>query len=239
MKNVNIGGRLVGVGEPPFVIAELSGNHNGDLDRALRLIDAAADAGADAVKLQTYTADTITIDHDGPEFRIDSGPWAGRTLYDLYDEAHTPWEWHEALFTHGRERGLIVLSSPFDLSAVALLEGLNVPAYKIASFEIVDLPLIRCAAATGKPMIISTGMANLEEIGEAVQAVREAGVSDVLLLHCISGYPTPIKDSNLRQIGHLAEQFDCPIGLSDHTLGVDVSFAAFHLIEAARQRVAA
>jgi pseudaminic acid synthase len=226
MKNVNIGGRPVGAGETPFVIAELSGNHNGDLDRALRLIDAAADAGVDAVKLQTYTAETITIDHDGPGFRIDSGPWAGRTLYDLYDEAHTPWEWHEALFAHGRERGLIVLSSPFDASAVALLESLDVPAYKIASFEIVDLPLIRCAAATRKPMIISTGMANLEEIGEAVQAAREGGASDVLLLHCISGYPTPVEDSNLRQIGHLAERFDCPIGLSDHTLGVDVSVAA-------------
>ena len=226
MRNVSIGGRPVGAGEPPFVIAELSGNHNGDLDRALRLIDAAADAGADAVKLQTYTADTITIDHDGPGFRIENGPWAGRTLYDLYDEAHTPWEWHEALFSHGHKRGLIVLSSPFDPSAVALLESLDVPALKIASFEIVDLPLIRCAAATGKPMIISTGMANLEEIGEAVQAAREGGASDVLLLHCISGYPTPIKDSNLRQIGYLAEQFDCPIGLSDHTLGVDVSVAA-------------
>lgn len=226
MKSVEIASRPVGAGAPPFVIAELSGNHNGELERALRLIDAAADAGADAVKLQTYTADTITIDHDGPGFRIEDGPWAGRSLYDLYDEAHTPWEWHEALFAHGRERGLIVLSSPFDATAVELLERLDAPAYKIASFEIVDLPLIRRIAETRKPMIISTGMANLEEIGEAVDTARDGGAAGVILLHCISGYPTPVEEANLKQIGRLAEHFDCPIGLSDHTPGVDVAVAA-------------
>lgn len=226
MKKFSINGRTIGAGEPPFVIAELSGNHNGNLDRALQLVDVAADTGVDAVKLQTYTADTITIDHDGPGFRIEDGPWAGRTLHELYQEAHTPWDWHAALFARGRERGLVVLSSPFDPTAVALLEDLEVPAYKIASFEIVDLPLIRCVAATGKPIIISTGMANLDEISEAVEAAQNGGASGVLLLHCISGYPTPITDSNLLQIGHLAAHFDCPIGLSDHTLGVDVSIAA-------------
>ncbi len=226
MKSVEIDRRRVGPGAPPFVIAELSGNHNGELDRALRLVDAAADAGADAIKLQTYTADTITIDHDGPGFRIEEGPWAGRTLYDLYQEAHTPWEWHEALFTRGRERGLVVLSSPFDTTAVDLLESLDAPVYKIASFEIVDLPLIRRVAATGKPVIISTGMANLDEIAEAVDAARDGGAAGIVLLHCISGYPTPAGEANLKRIGRLAETFDCPIGLSDHTLGTDVAVAA-------------
>lgn len=229
MKSVEIAGRPVGADAPPFVIAELSGNHNGELDRALRLVDAAADAGADAVKLQTYTADTITLDHDGPEFRIEDGPWAGRTLHELYDEAHTPWAWHEALFTRGRERGLVVLSSPFDPTAVDLLENLDTPAYKIASFEIVDLPLIRRVAATRRPMIISTGMANLEEIGEAVETALEAGADGVILLHCISGYPAPTEDANLRMIGRLAERFECPVGLSDHTLGTDVAVAAVAL----------
>ena len=229
MKSVDIAGRPVGADASPFVIAELSGNHNGDLNRALRLVDAAADAGADAVKLQTYTADTITLDHDGPEFRIEDGPWAGRTLHELYDEAHTPWEWHEALFERGRERGLVVLSSPFDPTAVELLESLDTPVYKIASFEIIDLPLIRRVAATRRPMIISTGMANLKETGEAVETALEAGADGVILLHCISGYPTPTKEANLRMIGRLAECFDCPVGLSDHTLGTDVAVAAVAL----------
>lgn len=229
MRSVEIAGRPVGPQHPPFVIAELSGNHNGELDRALRLIDAAAVAGADAVKLQTYTADTITINHDGPGFRIEDGLWAGRTLHDLYGEAHTPWEWHEALFARGRERGLVVLSSPFDPSAVDLLKSLDAPAYKIASFEIVDLPLIARAAATGKPLIISTGMAGPEEIAEAVAAAREGGAGGVVLLHCISGYPTPAGEANLRRIGRLAETFDCAIGLSDHTLGTDVAVAAVAL----------
>jgi len=226
MKNVEIAGRPIRPGAPPFVIAEMSGNHNGELARAIALVDAAAAAGADAIKLQTYTADTITIDHDGPDFRIEEGPWAGRTLHALYQDAHTPWEWHEALFARGRECGLAVLSSPFDPTAVDLLERLNAPAYKIASFEIVDLPLIRCVAATGKPMIISTGMANLDEIGEAVDAARDSGAAGVVLLHCTSGYPTPVREANLKRIGRLAECFDCPIGLSDHTLGTDVSVAA-------------
>jgi len=226
MKNVEIAGRPIGADTPPFVIAEISGNHNGNFDRALRLVDAAADAGADAVKLQTYTADTITINHDGPGFRIEGGLWDGRTLHDLYNEAHTPWDWHAPLFARGRERGLIVLSSPFDASAVDLLEGLEAPAYKIASFEIVDLPLIARAADTGKPLIISTGMSSLDEIAEAVTTAREGGANGVILLHCISGYPAPAAEANLRRIGRLAETFDCVIGLSDHTLGTDVAVAA-------------
>jgi pseudaminic acid synthase len=229
MKSVEIAGRPIGPGAPPFVIAELSGNHNGEFARALGLVDAVADAGADAVKLQTYTADTITIDHDGPGFAIADGPWAGRTLHDLYEEAHTPWGWHEALFERARARGLIALSSPFDASAIDLLEQLDVPAFKIASFEIVDLPLIRRAARSGRPMIISTGMASLDETGEAIATARDAGAAGVILLHCISGYPTPVEQANLRMIGRLANRFECPVGLSDHTLGTDVAVAAVAL----------
>ncbi len=226
MKSVDIAGRSIGPDAPPFVIAELSGNHNGDRNRALQLIDAAADAGVDAVKLQTYTADTITLDHDGPGFLIDEGPWAGRTLHDLYQEAHTPWAWHEAMFARGRDRGLTVFSTPFDATAVDLLESLAAPAYKIASFEIVDLQLIQRVAAAGRPLIISTGMASLDEIADAVAAAQDGGATGVILLHCISGYPTPIAEANLRRIDLLAATFDCPIGLSDHTLGTDVAVAA-------------
>jgi N-acetylneuraminate synthase len=225
----SIAGRKIGDGQPPYVIAELSGNHNGEIARALALIDAAADAKADAVKLQTYTADTITIDHNGEGFVIAGGLWNGRKLYDLYQEAHTPWEWHEELFAHARCRGIHCFSSPFDPTAVDFLQRLEAPAFKIASFEIVDLPLIRKAAATGKPLIISTGMANDDEIGEAVTAAREAGAGGTALLHCVSGYPTPYEDANLARIARLAGRYDCVIGLSDHTLGTAVPVAAVAL----------
>lgn len=220
---VAIAGRAIRSDRPPYIIAEMSGNHMGRLDRALALIDAAADAGADAVKLQTYTADTITLDHDGPEFRLEGGPWRGYTLHRLYEEAHTPWDWHPALFERARARGLTVFSSPFDETAIELLERLDAPAFKIASFEIVDLPLIRRAARSGKPLIISTGMASLGEIQAATEA---AGTTPVVLLHCVSGYPTPAEEMNLRTIPHLAEAFGTPVGLSDHSLGVAVPIAA-------------
>ena len=229
MKSVEIAGRRIGPDAPPFVIAELSGNHNGELARALRLIDAAADAGAHAVKLQTYTADTITIDHDGPDFRINDGPWAGRTLHDLYQEAHTPWDWHQALFAHGRKAGVIVFSSPFDTTAVDLLENLGAPAYKIASFEVVDTPLIEYAAKKGKPLIISTGMASTDEIADALAAARSTGNDDITLLHCVSGYPTSPGEANLPRMAQLRETFGVNVGLSDHSLGTAVSVAATSL----------
>lgn len=226
---VVIGGRRVGRGEPPFLVAEMSGNHGGSLERALALVAAAKEAGADALKLQTYTADTITIEHDGPGFVIESGPWAGRRLYDLYEEAHTPWTWHEALFEEGRRLGLTVFSSPFDESAVDFLEGLGAPAYKIASFELVDLPLIERAAATGKPVILSTGLAAEKEIAEAVEAAHKAGCRELVLLHCVSGYPTPPEEMNLAAMAALVRRFDVPVGLSDHTLGIAVPVAAVAL----------
>lgn len=226
---INIDGREIGAGSPPYIVAEISANHNQSLERALELLAAAKQSGADAVKLQTYTADTITIDHDGPEFTIDGGPWSGRTLYDLYEEAHTPWEWHEALFEQGRELGLTVFSSPFDATAIDFLEDLGAPAYKIASFEIVDIPLIECAAKTGKPLIISTGMANEVEISDALTAARSAGAVDICLLHCVSSYPAPIADSNLKTISDLTKKFDVVSGLSDHTLGTTVAVAAVSL----------
>ncbi len=226
---IAIAGRAIGPGQPPYVIAEMSANHKGELDRALRIIAMAQEAGADAVKLQTYRADTITIDHDGPAFRIDEGLWAGRRLYDLYQEAFTPWEWHERLFDEGRRLGITVFSSPFDPTAVDLLAGLAAPAYKIASFEIVDLPLIQRVAREGRPTIISTGMASAAEIAEAVEAARVAGCRDLVLLHCISGYPTPIGESNLRTITDLAAHHGCLVGLSDHTMGITAAVAAVAL----------
>jgi N-acetylneuraminate synthase len=224
-----IGNYRIAGDSAPFVIAELSGNHKGSLEQALALIDAAADAGADAIKIQTYTADTITMQHDGPEFRLEGGLWQGRTLYDLYEEAHTPWEWHPALFVKAQSRGIPLFSSPFDHSAIDLLEQLNTPAYKIASFEINDIGLIQQAAATGKPLIISTGLATLDEITEAVQAVYSAGGRKLALLHCISGYPTPIEDCNLLTICDLAKRFGIPVGLSDHTIDHAASVTAVAL----------
>lgn len=227
-QSIRIGGRPIGEGHSPYVIAELSGNHNGEIERAFKLIDAAKNAGADAVKLQTYTADTITIDHDGPGFVIEAGLWKGRKLYELYQEAHTPWEWHPALFDYARKAGIACFSSPFDHTAVDMLERLGAPAYKIASFEIIDTPLIRYAAKTGKPLVISTGMAVRAEIDEAVAAARH-GSGGIALLHCISGYPTPVEEANLARIQSLARAYDCPIGLSDHTLGVEAAIAAVAL----------
>ena len=223
-----IAGRSFGGGRPPFVIAEMSGNHNQSLDRALAIVDAAANAGAHAIKLQTYTADTLTIDAQGAGFTIADGEslWQGRRLYDLYREAHTPWEWHGPIFEHARAKGLLAFSSPFDETAVDFLETLGVPAYKIASFENVHLPLIRKAAATGKPLIISTGMATRDELDEAVTAARGAGCRDLVLLKCTSTYPATPENTNLATIADLRARYGCEIGLSDHTMGIGVATAA-------------
>jgi len=227
--HIKIAGRSIGTGEPPFVIAEMSANHNGKIETALRIIEAAKQAGADAVKLQTYTPDTITLNCDANGFRIEGGLWHGRTLYDLYQEAHMPWDWHAPLFAHARKVGITIFSSPFDRTAVDLLEDLGAPAYKIASFEAVDLPLIKYVASTRKPMIISTGMADADEIGEAIEAARAGGCQELAILHCVSGYPAPASDYNLRTLPEMQRRWNLVTGLSDHTLDNTTAIASVAL----------
>ena len=228
---ITINNKKIGVGHPPFIIAEMSGNHNQSLERALEIVEAAAKTGAHALKIQTYTPDTMTLDLDEREFHIGdpNSLWAGNSLYKLYGEAYTPWEWHKPIFDRARELGIIAFSTPFDDTAVDFLESLNVPCYKIASFENTDLPLIRRVAATGKPLIISTGMASIAELDDTVKAAREAGCKDLILLKCTSTYPATAGNTNILTIPHLRELFDCEVGLSDHTMGVGVSVASVAL----------
>lgn len=228
---IKIGGRSIGSTHQPFVIAEMSGNHNQSLERALEIVDAAAKAGAHAIKIQTYTPDTMTLDLDEREFHIGdpNSLWSGTSLYKLYGQAYTPWEWHKPIFDHAKSLGLIAFSSPFDSTAVDFLESLDVPCYKIASFENADIPLIRRVAATGKPLIISTGMATIAELDESVTAAREAGCKDLILLKCTSTYPATASNTNILTIPHMQGLFKCQVGLSDHTMGVGVSVASVAL----------
>ena len=226
---MKINNRPIGSNYPPYIIAELSANHNGSLDTALKIVEQAKLCGADAIKLQTYQADTITLDSRNEEFMIRGGLWDGQSLYELYEKAHMPWEWHKPLFDYARQLGITIFSSPFDYTAVDLLEDLNAPAYKIASFEAVDLPLIKYVASTGKPMIISTGMADKEEISEAIQAAYDGGCKELAILHCVSGYPAPAEDYNLRTIQDMMQSFNIPVGLSDHTLDNTTAIASIIL----------
>ena len=229
VNKIQIDGRSIGSDYPPYIVAEISANHNGNLERALDIISMAKAMGADAIKLQTYTADSLTIDSDQPDFQIQGGLWDGYSLYELYEWAQTPYSWHKVMFNHAAKLGITCFSTPFDESAVDFLEDLNAPAYKIASFEAIDLNLISYAAQTRKPMIISTGMANLTEIEEAVETVRESGCTDLILLHCISSYPAPVDQSNLLTIPDLSKRFKVITGLSDHTLGTAVAVASIAL----------
>ena len=231
MKKIQIGSYFIRPSERPFIVAEMSGNHNHSLQRALEIVDAAAQAGAHALKIQTYTADTITLDVEEGEFFIDdpNSLWKGNSLYKLYQQAYTPWEWHKPIFDRCRELGLIGFSTPFDFTAVDFLEKLDIPCYKIASFEMTDLPLIRKVASTGKPMIISTGMATAGEIDETVRAARQAGCNDIILLQCTSTYPATPANSNLLTLPHMRDLFNCQVGLSDHTMGIGVAVASVAL----------
>ena len=226
---MKINGRNISISDSPYIIAEMSANHNGNIDTAYKIIDMAKACGADAVKMQTYTPDTITMDIKSPEFKIDGGLWDGRYLYDLYAEAYTPWSWHKPLFEYSKKIGITIFSSPFDNTAVDLLEDLGVPAYKIASCEAIDLPLIKYVAQTGKPMIISTGMADVQEIQEAVEAAREGGCKELAILHCVSGYPAPAEDYNLRTLIDMRQKFGLVTGLSDHTIGNITAIASVAL----------
>ena len=228
-KSISINGRKIGLDHSPYVIAEMSANHNGDINNAYKIIDMAKASGADAVKLQTYHPDTITMDMDTPEFMIKGGLWDGQSLYELYQGAFMPWEWHQPLFDYANTVGITIFSSPFDNTAVDLLEDLNTPAYKIASFEAVDLPLIKYVAQTGKPVIISTGMADAEEIQEAIEAAREGGCKELAILHCVSGYPAPAEDYNLKTLVDMQKKFDLVIGLSDHTIDSATAIASVAL----------
>jgi pseudaminic acid synthase len=228
-KFITIAGQKIGLDHPPYIIAELSANHNGDINRAYRIMEEAKKAGADAIKLQSYTHDTITMDCDSEDFQIHGGLWDGQTLYNLYKGAHMPWEWHKPLFEKAKELGITIFSSPFDFTAVDLLEELNAPAYKIASFEVIDLPLIARVAKTNKPMIISTGMATQDEIAEAIQTARDNGCNDLVVLQCVSGYPAPADQYNLRTIPDIAQRFNVLSGLSDHTIDNATAIAAVAL----------
>lgn len=231
MKEITIGGRIIGQNYPPFIVAEMSGNHNQSLERALQIVEAAAMSGAHALKIQTYTADTMTINLDTPDFQINDKEslWRGNNLYKLYQQAHTPWEWHKSIFDRALELGMLPFSTPFDESAVDFLEDLHVPIYKIASFENNDIPLIKKVASTGKPMIISTGMATISEIEETVQTARDHGCKDIILLKCTSTYPASPENTNILTIPHMRELFKCQVGLSDHTMGVGVSVGSVAL----------
>ena len=219
---VEINGRRIGGENDPYIVAEMSGNHKGEIENAFKIVTKAKECGADAIKIQTYTADTITINHDSPEFIVKDGIWKGKKLYNLYQEAHTPWEWHSKLFKHAQKIGITIFSSPFDLTSVDFLEELNCPVYKIASPELIDIPLIKKVAKTGKPMILSTGLASYKEINEAINAAREEGATKLIVLHCTSSYPAPPEEANLRAIKEISNSFKVISGLSDHTKGITI-----------------